>query len=258
MRLSWTLGVSCLAGVLASHPSRADEPLRAPTAREVCSRDGKYCAFMDPHTGTKAYEMNGSTKGKEVWSMQGWFRVAALADDGKHLVVGWDGMNLVPKQPDPKLVMIRFYESGKSISEVHLDELIQDLSKLKRTVSHEMWGDFPEGLDARGLFVVHTVEGRMLAFDPATGRVAPAGGTASPTPASPMPAPPTPAATPPALPAPAVSTPPTDGGHSRACGCRIGESSSDSGALAALGLGLAALLLRRGSSGGSRARPTRR
>jgi hypothetical protein len=108
-----------------------------------------------------------TTQGKpqeKVWSMYGWFRVAALADDGDHLVVGYWGMNLIPINYDKRQVMLYFFKRGELINYVTLDRIILDNSKLQRTVSHYHWGNF-EGLDQAGRYVISTVEGRKIRFD---------------------------------------------------------------------------------------------
>jgi MYXO-CTERM domain-containing protein len=234
------LGVTLWIGWAGFGPTdaRADKPLTVSAARKVCSRNGRYCAFMDSSSGTVAYEMKGDAKGAKLWSIPGWFRVAALADDGVHFVAGYDGMNLIPKRYDPKLVMITFYDSGKAFHEVHLDELIEDFSKLHPTVSHLAWGDFPDGLDEHDAFVVTTVEKRTLAFDPKTGKAKSA---------SPSSAPPPPVVS--ATPAPTASPPtpvsaPSPG--TRACNCGLaGPRRGPFGALALFALAAAWALRRR-------------
>ena len=137
----------------------------------ICSRSGKYCARTDPRDGTVGYEMQNGSPGQKLWTLPGWYEVAALADDGKHFVTGYDGMNLIPIRFDPNMVMIRFHRSGTPIAEVRLNEMVNDLGKLRLTTSHRLWGNYASDLDDEGLFSVSTVEGRRLWFDATTGHV---------------------------------------------------------------------------------------
>jgi predicted SnoaL-like aldol condensation-catalyzing enzyme len=65
--------------------------------------------------------------------------------------------------------MIEFFKRGELIGTVKLGDLLKDQSSLKRTVSHCLWGSYL-GLDAKGHYVVETVEGRKLVFDVTTGK----------------------------------------------------------------------------------------
>jgi len=92
----------------------------------------------------------------------------ALADDGDHFVTRFDGINLLPLDYRKDYVMLSFYRRGVLIREVHLNELIQDFSKLRRTASHYYWGNY-WGWNETGHYVVETLEGRKIAFDVKTG-----------------------------------------------------------------------------------------
>ena len=104
-----------------------------------------------------------------IWRMPGWFRIAALSNDGDHLVIGYGGGELIPLDFDRTFIILYFYERGELIREVPLGELIGDLASLQRTASHYFWGNFL-GFDAHGHYLVATVEGRVFAFDVATGQ----------------------------------------------------------------------------------------
>lgn len=242
-----------LAIVVGSAGAAADAPLSMPSptdARKVCSRDGRSCVFMDLKSGTVAYAMTGDTKGAQLWSVERWFRVAALANDGVHLVTGYEGSSLISQKYDPKMVMITFYRSGKPFHEVRLDELVTNFKLLRKTVSHVAWGHFPDELDDRGLYVVHTEDGRTIAFDPTTG-LAVAADLPVPDAASlaPPPAISATAATSALEPPPASSAPGADAPRAHACGCLVaGGSVNESAALVALALSLSGLLRRRSGS----------
>lgn len=105
----------------------------------------------------------------KLWAMYGWFRVFKLADDGQHLVTGYNGMNLVPKSFDGNEVMIRFHRKGELIQMVTLKDLFVNLGSMKKTASHYSWGWYL-GFNPAGQYEVETEEGRILAFDPKTGQ----------------------------------------------------------------------------------------
>jgi hypothetical protein len=148
----------------------ADTPLPPPAMKEVWSPNKQFCAVMDPKPMTTTiYRVEGEGKRNKQWAMQGWFRVAHLADDGEHLVVGHGGINLLPLNVTKDEPMIDFFKRGERIKTVTLGELLKDQSSLKRTVSHYLWGSYL-GLDEKGHYAVETVEGRKLVFDVTTGK----------------------------------------------------------------------------------------
>ena len=149
---------------------RADSPLPPPAKETIWSANRRFFAVMEPDNQiTTIYRtIQGKQQGEKVWSMYGWFRVAALTDDGEHLVAGYWSMNVIPLDYNKKQAMLYFFKRGELINHVTLDQIIRDFSKLQRTVSHYQWGNF-EGLDKAGHYVVETVEGRKIRFDVVTG-----------------------------------------------------------------------------------------
>jgi len=159
----------CLAPWTA-RPALGDRPLGPPKVGGASSPNKQFFAVADPKSKvTTIYRVNANGFPSVLWTMRGWFEVGALADDGKHLIVGCGG-SLVPLSVNKDYPMIKFYKTDRCIKTVTLGELVQDLSALPRTVSHYRWGDFL-GLDKDGRYVVQTVEGRRLAFDVTTGKL---------------------------------------------------------------------------------------
>jgi hypothetical protein len=159
---------SALLGVLRA--SLADEPLPPPAKKEVWSENKRFCAVMEPRKMiTTVYRVSESGARQKSWAMYGWFRVADLANDGEHLIVGYDGMSLVELDIEMNDVMIYFLRKGELLNHVTLGQLVKKKSSLTRTASHYYWGDF-RGLDQDGNYVVKTVEGRTVVFDVATGK----------------------------------------------------------------------------------------
>lgn len=154
-----------MATWLSASSALADAPLPAPEDKAVCSPSGVACAVMNVDAGRTSFVKDG----RVLWRMPGWFRDAYLADDGEHFVVGYDGLSLL-WEPRPDTTMITFWRRGRLVRDVALSEVIEDFSRLERTASHLLWGH-TVGFDARGRFLVHTVEDRMLAFDVESGFV---------------------------------------------------------------------------------------
>ncbi|MCK5052348.1 MAG: hypothetical protein KAS53_11540 [Candidatus Cloacimonetes bacterium] len=147
----------------------ADEPPRSPWKTMTKSPDGSKCVISDPETNiTTVYEIDDKTGNKlPLWSIVGWFRVTHISNDGEHLVIGYDGMNLLPFNYWSNEPMLYFIHKGELIKHVTLDQLIKDPSKMTKAVSHYAWGNYV-GFDDKGHFVVETCEGKRV-FDPKTG-----------------------------------------------------------------------------------------
>lgn len=150
----------------------ADTPLPPPAEKTIWCASRAWCAVMDPRTDvTTVYKVEAGDKRTVSWAMLGWHRVAWLADDGTHLVVGHPGVNLLPTDAKESDVLLYFVQKGELIGTVRVGEVVP-LAALKRTASHLLWGSY-EGVDAQGKVVVKTVEDKTFRFDPLTGRRAP-------------------------------------------------------------------------------------
>jgi hypothetical protein len=148
---------------LAAATSLADSP-RAWIS--VCSTDGRVCAVADPQRDLT--EVRLGRRGPVLWSIPGWHASFFVSDDGASLVVGPEGLNLLPIDILPTEPMLRFYQRGVLVHEVTLRELVPDLRMLRRTVAHLHWGSIL-GIDGKNRLIVELATGRTLAFDPATG-----------------------------------------------------------------------------------------
>jgi hypothetical protein len=143
----------------------AVQPLHAPFDQRINSPNRRYYVLLSARDNrTAAYDDSTKTK---LWEMSGWFRVAALCDDGEHLITGYDGVNLIPANYDPKMIMLTFYRRGNPFRSISLQELVPDLAKLQPTASHVYWGYYT-GFE-NGLYRVDTVDRGTLRFDPKTG-----------------------------------------------------------------------------------------
>ncbi len=71
-------------GFLLLAVASADEPLPARADKTVYSLNKKFYAFLDAHK--KRTTVHQANKRGTLWEMPGWFRVAALSNDGDYLV----------------------------------------------------------------------------------------------------------------------------------------------------------------------------
>jgi hypothetical protein len=166
----FALSIAALVVQWTGRSLLADTPLPPPKTEEVWSPNKQFCAVMDPKPyTTTVFRVAGDGTREKQWAMLGWFRVAHLADDGEHFVVGNGGMNLLPVNVTKDEPMISFVKKGELVRMVTLGELLRNMSSLQRTVSHYRWGDYL-GFDKKGRYVVKTVEGNRLTFDVTTGK----------------------------------------------------------------------------------------
>ncbi|MBL8233141.1 MAG: hypothetical protein JNL98_31875 [Bryobacterales bacterium] len=153
----------------AALPLYADGPLKPPATYSTYSNNGKFHAEVHAaNQRTTIYEGSGKTR-KTLWSIPGWYRVAAVSDDGQSLVTGYDGVNLLPRNYTGGEVLLTFHREGKLISKVTVRDLLPDRTKLRKTVSHWAWGSYL-GFDAQNRYQVKLVTGVTALFDPSTGR----------------------------------------------------------------------------------------
>lgn len=162
--------VGFLLSVMAVGLCRADSPPERPSRYTIYSRNRAFQAVLDPKSDTTTvYKLGKEQRKVRLWSMPGWYRVAYLANDGRHLVIGFDGMNLLPLNYRKEWKMVSFYDRGQLIRSYSLAQVILDCQNLRATASHFAWGTY-WGINKRGEFVIDTEENRRLVYDVATGR----------------------------------------------------------------------------------------
>ena len=167
--LSVSLGLmrALVVGILAITISaaRGDMPLPPPSKVTVTSPSGRIRAISDPQLGTTVED---TAQQRVLWRMPEWHRAIFVADDGKHVVTEYDGLNLIPIDFSDDLVLLTFWREGSKIREVRVKDLFPDHSLLRRTVSHYTWGEV-EGIDEHGRLRVRRIDGTTLLFDVTTG-----------------------------------------------------------------------------------------
>jgi hypothetical protein len=145
----------------------ADSPLPPPKETIVKSPDGTITAISDPQSMTTLVQRTAT--GLVLWKMPGWERWLFVADDGKHVVTGYGGINLIPVDYDEKLVLFTFWNEGAKVREVTLKEFVTNKNILQRTSSHYYWG-LIENIDKQGRLVVRRADEKVFLFDLSTGQ----------------------------------------------------------------------------------------
>lgn len=160
--------ILALVLLLCSSVSAADEPLQAPAAKRVCNHDISYCAYLDPEQDTVIYKVEGNYKLSEAYQIKGWHRSFHISPNGQHVVIGFAGLNLLPKSVKPNQVMLSIYYKGKLQHTITLSQLLYSLDSLQPTVSHYHWGSIDHVSDFH--IRLDTVEG-MVEVDLKSGEV---------------------------------------------------------------------------------------
>ena len=99
--------------------------------------NGRFGAIPDPKAGTSVEDM---TQHKVLWSLPRWHRSLFVADDGKHLVTQYDGMNLIPIDFTDDLVLPTFWREGRKLRDVRVRDFVPEHHTLEQTASHYYWG----------------------------------------------------------------------------------------------------------------------
>jgi hypothetical protein len=105
---------------------------------------------------------------EEQWSLPNWYRWIFVSNDGNYLVTGYDGMNLIPTAYADDLVILTFWNKGKEMRKVTLEEIAPQRSMLERTISHYYWGDI-EGINENKKLIINRSDGKTLIYDVTTG-----------------------------------------------------------------------------------------
>jgi hypothetical protein len=95
-----------------------------------------------------------------------------LSDDGQSLVVGYDGINLIPPSSDLSLEVLYFYKEGKLVRKVRLADLYKSKDQLRTTTSHLEWVESIRVNKDKQL-VLQLVTGKVLALSMRTGQQVP-------------------------------------------------------------------------------------
>jgi len=154
-----------VALTIAVCAAKADTPLPAPALVSTMSRNGSIRAVSHPKAGTRIEDVK---QHKVLWSLPGWYRSIFVADDGKHLVTQYNGLNLLPINFSDDLILLTFWREGTRFRDGRVRDFLPDRRTLARTVSHYHWGNVI-GIDAQGRLKVERADGKIFLFDVTTG-----------------------------------------------------------------------------------------
>src|SRR5438874_1475868 len=119
------MGALRLVGVMAIVVciARGDTPLPPPSMVTALSPNGAFRPVSEPSRDTRIEDVK---QRKVLWRLPGWHRAMFVANDGKHVVTEYDGLNLIPKDFTPNLVLLTFWSAGKKINEITVGQLFPD------------------------------------------------------------------------------------------------------------------------------------
>lgn len=146
--------------LLASSICSGDAPLPPPEGKRFCDIWMNYCGYTDPVSGTDVYKVEGSFKLEKIYSVKGWHRAPFLSFSGVYFVSFYGGLNLIPLDAKPTLIMLSVYKNGKLHKEITLSDIIKNMSSLERTASNFNWGGI--SLVNNKYIILKTVEGRVI------------------------------------------------------------------------------------------------
>lgn len=102
---------------------------------------------------------------KPTWTFDWWAYTVHLANDGHHLVR--EG----PWASKPTDEAVSFFEDGRLLKTYQVDDLVSDMSAVRRSVSHFEWDEKFVLDDASNTLTIKTLEGKTLKFRIETGEL---------------------------------------------------------------------------------------
>lgn len=170
--------LSLLVFVFALQPLWADTP-RLNERYQSSSSNGSYLIEMQPEEGSWggygkgqgiAYRVMPNDQRESLWKVDFFSSDVILTNDGKHLVA------FGPWATQTSDLAIAFYKDGEELKSYTVLDLVQDESKLLRTVSHFFWRK--DGFQARkGLssdektYSLPLIDGTTYLFDVSAGTI---------------------------------------------------------------------------------------
>lgn len=123
---------------------------------------------LEPEKNAIIYKVEGNYKLSEAYQIKGWHRSFYISPNGEYVVIGFAGLDLVPKSVRPNQIMLSIYHNGKLQHTIALSQLLYSLDSLRPTVSHYYWGSISQVSDFH--VRLDTVEG-MVEVDISSGKV---------------------------------------------------------------------------------------
>ena len=145
----------------------ADDPPRAAVPEKVFSSNRQFSALVDP-VAKVATVYRETRSPQKRWEMPANFTNVLVSDDGRHLVAYHRGGNVLDLSHAPDEIVLSFYDRGRLLTHVRLNEIIRD-ADLVRTQSHHIWA-VSFGFVSAQRFRVETADHRVHTFNVTTGK----------------------------------------------------------------------------------------
>jgi hypothetical protein len=143
------------------------------------TENGKYIFVMlapeRPHRVSKNDEIRALYKHSGLYNKTGtyeplwqvfWYSFTVYpSSDGKHVV------RMGPWAQTTSDLAIAFYAEGKELKQYAISDLVEDINKLKYTVSHFFWRTDIKYNDKEGTVFLKTVDGISYTFSVKTGEI---------------------------------------------------------------------------------------
>src|SRR5579859_4507452 len=149
----------CLASYII-----ADSSMAPPKKVTVCS-SGEYCAVSDPGKGEATLNRRGQVS--PLWVVPGSYAWLLVADDGNRTIIGYPGLNLIPKDMRMDADIFRIYGPTGLVKSIALGDIYQSKAQLLETESHYEC-EKAVYLDALRHLVVEREDRQKKTFDPKT------------------------------------------------------------------------------------------
>src|SRR5438105_225984 len=101
-----------VALVITAGVARGDMPLPPPSRMTFTSPHHNIRVVSDPKMGTR---VENAKLNRLIWSLPDWYRSVFVADDGKHIVTEYEGLNLIPLDFTDDMVLLTFWREGQKI-----------------------------------------------------------------------------------------------------------------------------------------------
>jgi hypothetical protein len=177
----FTWSMTFAAALLAVAPTASVDSPASPTPQVVASESGEAFVRFDlpgdkPWDESRcritAFEVGLDGKDHEIWRTEGWYAFKCWLSHDGHLLARLGPWSFGSEPEDTDLA-VAFYQDGRLLRAWSTRELVQDDSRVERTVSHYVWlrsSNFEETWN-KSVLTIETLDDLRWTFDLATGEV---------------------------------------------------------------------------------------
>jgi hypothetical protein len=163
-------GAVLLAGMILTGVAmtRADAPRAVEQDVKVYSQNKQFYAVSHKKEQRTEVFRAGTAK-KLEWEIPGYSPILFLADDGKHLVEGYAGGNILAADVKASDALLVFYVGTQRVATVTIGQMFPHPEKLPGTTSGRAWGNF-WGFEGSDHFLLLLSDGHKVTFDTSSGK----------------------------------------------------------------------------------------